>query len=111
MRTLRAGIATSERDLLSGRVSVFLQVPLAALQTTPAIGRTVIGALLNAAYEADGQVSGRVLYLLDEVARLGPMKIIETARDAGRRYGITLQLLYQSVGQLEKQSPHAPGAA
>ena len=91
------------RDLLSGRVSVFLQIPLAALQTTPAIGRTVIGALLNAAYEADGRVSGRVLYLLDEVARLGPMKIIETARDAGRKYGITLQLLYQSVGQLEKQ--------
>ncbi len=91
------------RDLLSGRVSVFLQIPLAALQTTPAIGRTVIGALLNAAYEADGQLSGRVLYLLDEVARLGPMKIIETARDAGRKYGITLQLLYQSVGQLEKQ--------
>ena len=82
---------------------MFLQIPLAALQTTPAIGRTVIGALLNAAYEADGQVSGRVLYLLDEVARLGPMKIIETARDAGRKYGITLQLLYQSVGQLEKQ--------
>ena len=91
------------RDLLSGRVSVFLQIPLAALQTTPAIGRTVIGALLNAAYEADGRVAGRILYLLDEVARLGPMKIIETARDAGRKYGITLQLLYQSVGQLEKQ--------
>jgi type IV secretion system protein VirD4 len=91
------------RDLLGGKVSVFLQIPLAALQSTPAVGRTVIGALLNAAYEADGQVSGRILYLLDEVARLGPMRIIETARDAGRKYGITLQLLYQSVGQLEKQ--------
>ena len=90
-------------DLLAGRVSVFLQLPLSALQTTPAVGRTVIGALLNAAYEADGRLSGRILYLLDEVARLGPMKIIETARDAGRKYGITLQLLYQSVGQLEKQ--------
>ena len=31
------------------------------------------------------------------------MKILETARDAGRKYGITLQLLYQSVGQMEKQ--------
>jgi type IV secretion system protein VirD4 len=90
-------------DLLSGKVSVFLQIPLLALQSTPAIGRVVIGALLNAAYEADGQVTGRILYLLDEAARLGSMKILETARDAGRKYGITLQLLYQSVGQLERQ--------
>jgi type IV secretion system protein VirD4 len=90
-------------DLLSGKLTVFLQIPLAALQSTPAIGRVVIGALLNAAYEADGQVAGRILYLLDEAARLGPMKILETARDAGRKYGITLQLLYQSVGQLERQ--------
>jgi type IV secretion system protein VirD4 len=89
--------------LLSGKCSVFLQIPLKALQTTPAVGRTVIGALLNSAYEADGRTKGRILYLLDEVARLGPMKIIETARDAGRKYGITLQLFYQSVGQLEKQ--------
>jgi len=73
------------------------------LQSTPAIGRVVIGALLNAAYEADGRVTGRILYLLDEAARLGPMRILETARDAGRKYGITLQLLYQSVGQLERQ--------
>jgi len=90
-------------DLLGGKVSVFLQLPLAALQSTPGIGRVVIGALLNAAYEADGRVAGRILYLLDEAARLGPMKILETARDAGRKYGITLQLLYQSVGQLERQ--------
>jgi type IV secretion system protein VirD4 len=90
-------------DLLDGKVSVFLQIPLGALQSTPAIGRVVVGALLNAAYEADGRVRGRILYLLDEAARLGPMKILETARDAGRKYGITLQLLYQSVGQLERQ--------
>lgn len=90
-------------DLLNGRTSVFLEIPLSALQTTPAVARTIIGALINSAYEADGGVQGRILYLLDEVARLGPMKILETARDAGRKYGITLQLLYQSVGQLEKQ--------
>jgi type IV secretion system protein VirD4 len=90
-------------DLLGGKVTVFLEIPLAALQSAPAVGRVVIGALLNAAYEADGRVKGRILYLLDEAARLGPMKILETARDAGRKYGITLQLLYQSVGQLERQ--------
>lgn len=93
----------STNDLLDGRTTIFLQIPLSALETTPAVGRTVIGALLNCAYEANGATNGRILYLLDEVARLGPMRILETARDAGRKYGITLQLLYQSVGQLEKQ--------
>jgi type IV secretion system protein VirD4 len=98
-----SGNSFNSLDLLGGKLSVFLQIPLAALQSTPAIGRVVVGALLNAAYEADGRVKGRILYLLDEAARLGPMKILETARDAGRKYGITLQLLYQSVGQLERQ--------
>jgi type IV secretion system protein VirD4 len=91
------------RDLTLGNTTVFLQIPLAALDTTPGLARVVIGALLNAAYEADGDVEGRILYLLDEVYRVGPMAILETARDAGRKYGITLQLLYQSVGQLIKQ--------
>ncbi|HET6197434.1 MAG TPA: type IV secretory system conjugative DNA transfer family protein, partial [Acetobacteraceae bacterium] len=43
------------------------------------------------------------LFLLDEVARLGYMGVLEQARDAGRKYGITLLLLYQSLGQLVGQ--------
>ncbi|MBF6571390.1 MAG: type IV secretory system conjugative DNA transfer family protein [Candidatus Binataceae bacterium] len=59
-----------------------------------------LDALLNAAYEARGNMNGRILFLLDEVARLGYMGILETARDAGRTYGINLLLLYQSLGQM-----------
>ncbi|MBY0255837.1 MAG: type IV secretory system conjugative DNA transfer family protein [Methylobacterium organophilum] len=90
-------------DLCAGDLTVFVQIPLKVLQSTPGLGRVVIGALLNAAYEADGRVKGRILFLLDEVARLGPMGVIEAARDAGRKYGLTLLLLYQSVGQLVEQ--------
>ena len=90
-------------DLTAGRTTVFLQIPLTVLQTTPAVGRVLVGALLNAAYQADGRIKGRVLFLLDEVARLGYMQLIEQARDAGRKYGITLLLLYQSLGQLVTQ--------
>lgn len=85
-------------------MTVFLQVPLAALLTTPAVARVLIGALLKAVIVADGKGDQkRVLFLLDEAARLGRMKVLETARDAGRKYGITLQLQYQSTGQLEEQ--------
>jgi len=96
-----SGFRTS--DLCTGKLTIFVQIPLKVLQATPALGRVVIGALLNAVYEADGKVRGRVLFLLDEVARLGFMGVIETARDAGRKYGITLLLLYQSLGQLVEQ--------
>ena len=90
-------------ELTQGRLTVFVQIPLKVLQATPGLGRVIIGALLNAAYEADGRVKGRILFLLDEVARLGPMGVVEAARDAGRKYGLTLVLLYQSVGQLVEQ--------
>ena len=100
---LVSGSIFKTSDLLNGNVTVFLKMPLKAMETTPGISRTIIGALLNAAYEADGNVSGRILFLLDEAARLGYMKILETARDAGRKYGITLQLLYQSSGQIVDQ--------
>ena len=100
---LVSGDTFETRELCQGRLTVFVQIPLKVLQATPGLGRVVIGALLNAAYEADGAVKGRILFLLDEVARLGPMAALEAARDAGRKYGLTLLLLYQSVGQLVEQ--------
>jgi type IV secretion system protein VirD4 len=100
---LVSGNSFRTRDLTDGGLSVFVQVPLKTLQATPALGRVIVGALLNAAYEADGEVRGRILFLLDEVARLGYMGVLEQARDAGRKYGITLLLLYQSLGQLVGQ--------
>ncbi|TGQ23936.1 type IV secretory system conjugative DNA transfer family protein, partial [Mesorhizobium sp. M00.F.Ca.ET.220.01.1.1] len=60
------------------------------------------GSLLNAIYNRDGKVTGRTLFLLDEVARVGYMRILETARDAGRKYGITLTLIFQSIGQMRE---------
>ena len=101
--SLVSGTSFSTAALRTGKLSVFVQLPLKTLMTTPAIGRVIVGALLNAVYEADGAVQGRVLFLLDEVAQLGPMRVLEQARDAGRKYGITLQLLYQSVGQIAAQ--------
>jgi type IV secretion system protein VirD4 len=101
--TLVSGTSFKSSELLGGKTTIFLKMPLKVLETTPGVSRTIIGALLNAAYEADGDVSGRILFLLDEAARLGYMKILETARDAGRKYGITMQLLYQSSGQIVDQ--------
>lgn len=97
---LVCGSSFETRDLLSGKLDVFINVPLKVLQSNPQVCRLILGALLNAAYEARGNMNGRILFLLDEVARLGYMGILETARDAGRKYGINLLLMYQSLGQM-----------
>ena len=93
-------------DLAGGTLDVFIQIPVKILATTPAVARVVVGALLNSIFEADGKMEGRVLFLLDEVYQLGYMQALERARDLGRKYGISLFLLYQSAGQLVDQWGH-----
>jgi type IV secretion system protein VirD4 len=87
-------------ELARGKLTVFVQIPMDALRATPETARVVIGALLSAVYRAEGSLQGRVLFLLDEVNFLGRMKVLEDARDAGRKYGITLVAMWQSLGQL-----------
>ena len=62
----------------SGKLDVFINLPLKVLQSSPQAARVILGALLNAVYEARVR-AGRLLFLLDEVARLGYMGILETA--------------------------------
>jgi type IV secretion system protein VirD4 len=102
-----SGGSFTSRELTGGKLSVFVQIPMDALRGTPQVARVVIGALMNTVYRAQGRIAGRiegeagrVLFLLDEVNFLGRMKVLEDARDAGRKYGITLVMMWQSLGQL-----------
>lgn len=99
---LVSGNAFSTDDLANGQTDIFIALGLKVLEAHPGLARVIVGALLNAVYNRDGEVKGRTLFLLDEVARLGYMRILETARDAGRKYGITLTLIFQSIGQMRE---------
>ncbi|MEO5326374.1 Ti-type conjugative transfer system protein TraG [Mesorhizobium sp. CC13] len=99
---LVSGASFSTDDLAAGTVDVFINIDLKTLETHSGLARVIIGSFLNAIYNRDGAMKGRALFLLDEVARLGYMRILETARDAGRKYGITLTLIYQSIGQMRE---------
>lgn len=99
---LVSGDAFSTDDLANGQTDIFIALGLKVLEAHPGLARVIVGALLNAIYNRDGEVKGRTLFLLDEVARLGYMRILETARDAGRKYGITLTLIFQSIGQMRE---------
>ena len=87
-------------EIREGKLTAFVQIPMESLRATPALARVVIGALMNAVYQAEGRIEGRVLFLLDEVNLLGRLKALEDARDAGRKYGITIVPMWQSLGQL-----------
>lgn len=89
-------------DLAEGELDVFLNLRTEVLQTYPGIARVIIGALINAMIQADGRHAQRVLFLLDEANLLGYMRTLELARDVGRKYGVGLALLYQSVGQIRQ---------
>jgi type IV secretion system protein VirD4 len=99
---LVSGTTFSTDDIAEGNTDVFINIDLKTLETHSGLARVVIGAFLNAIYNRDGSINGRALFLLDEVARLGYMRILETARDSGRKYGITLTMIYQSIGQMRE---------
>ena len=91
-----SGSSLSTDDLANGKTDIFVNLDLKTLEAHPGLARSIIGALLNAIYNRNGETKGRTLFLLDEVARLGYLRILETARDAGRKYGISLLLLLHS---------------
>lgn len=99
---LVSGSAFSTDDLAAGKTDIFITLDLKVLEAHPGFVRVVIGAFLNAIYNRKGDLNGRTLFLLDEVARLGYLRVMETARDAGRKYGITLTLIFQSLGQMRE---------
>ena len=112
---LVSGSAFRTRDLAAGGLDVFLNLPLKILAATPALGRCIVGALLDGVQESRGRTRGAtgapVLFLLDEVARLGFMSSLGRARDTSRKYGVSLVLIYQSEGQLVEQWGEAGRAA
>jgi len=99
---LVSGSSFTTDALADGKTDVFINIDLKTLETHSGLARVIIGSFLNAIYNRDGAMEGRALFLLDEVARLGYMRILETARDAGRKYGISLTMIYQSIGQLRE---------
>lgn len=99
---LVSGSSFESSDLADGVMDVFINIDLKTLETHSGLARVIIGAFLNAVYNRAGAMENRALFLLDEVARLGFMRILETARDAGRKYGISLTMIYQSIGQMRE---------
>ncbi|MFC3166399.1 Ti-type conjugative transfer system protein TraG [Ciceribacter thiooxidans] len=99
---LVCGNAFKAQEIARGTKDVFLNIPASVLRSYPGIARVIVGSLINTMVQADGVFERRALFMLDEADLLGYMRLLEEARDRGRKYGITMMLMYQSVAQLER---------
>ena len=90
-------------EFAAGGLDVFIQLKGDTLKENKGLVRLLIGTMFKVMLEREGRAPKiPVLFVLDEVDLLGYMSALEEARDRGRKYGISLMLLYQSIGQLEK---------
>jgi type IV secretion system protein VirD4 len=93
----------SLRHLPKGETDVFLQFDAEVLKNNAGAVRVLLGSMFQALQTQErAKGAESVLFCLDEVDALGYMSALEEARDRGRKFGISLMLLYQSVGQIEK---------
>ena len=99
---LVSGDAYRMGELVEGNLAVFCQVPLEALQHTPAVARVLVGCHLDAVLRAEGRVNGRVYFPIDEAVLIGKEDAITVALNQGRKCKITMQLFYLSDAQVAR---------
>jgi len=90
-------------DIIDGRTDVFLAINTATMKQFPGVARVILGAFVQAIKMAEHRMVGRALVVVDEAALLGRMELLEEIRDTTRKYGISLVMAYQSVGQVRDQ--------
>lgn len=95
------GQSFKSSDILKGDTDIFLGVPLEMLETQPQFARIVITALFHEVLRAHGAVNRRILFLLDEMARIGYLPVLESALAATAGMGATMICYVQSFSQLE----------
>ena len=84
-------------------ISVFLTIPPTAVESYASALRVLIAQHVSALMPHDDPHPGKVpvLFLLDEMPRLGRMEPVQAAQDTGRGYGIKLWMFAQHLGQLQ----------
>jgi type IV secretion system protein VirD4 len=92
-------------ELRQGRMTIYLVLPPAHMRAQSALLRVWVSGLLRAVIRGGLQEENLVDFLLDEAASLGHMDAIDDAVDKYRGYGIRLQFIFQSLGQLKRCFP------
>ena len=89
------------RCLRTGRVTIFLMLPYDKLDTLAPLMRLWIGTILRTITRGKPTEQNPVLFMLDEAAHLGKIRVLEQAVTLMRGMGIRLWFFFQSLHQLE----------
>ena len=98
--------ATSTFDprwLRTGRVTIYLVLPADKLETLPPLAAVDRRYLCGPSRGANHPRRNPVLFLLDEAAHLGKIRVLETAVTLMRGMGIRLWFFFQSINQLKER--------
>jgi len=92
--------------------TIYICIPPNEIETYSPLLRVLLAQHLRhliSKLPESGSKAKQILFMLDEMPRLGPMKPIEEALEVGRQYGIKLWMFAQSLGQLQNTYPNAEG--
>jgi type IV secretion system protein VirD4 len=89
-------------DLKDETATVYLILPPEYLVVCRSFIRVMTGLAIASMTRSTRRPKHRVLFLLDEVAALGHIKVLEEAIGYIAGYGVTLWLFFQDLAQLEK---------
>ncbi|MDB5243765.1 MAG: Conjugal transfer protein traG [Spirosoma sp.] len=98
---LLSGSTFDPHQITQGNLTVVIQAG-GAMATNPAVGRVIIGTFAGILRRAEGRTETPVPFILDEMAQLGYMRVLAELRDQGRKSGVALFPMWQSIGQIER---------
>ena len=89
-------------ELRTGRMTVYLVTPSDKLEVWAGLQRMQLGTLIRVITRGQPTEKNPVLFMVDEAAHIGQMRVIEDAVTLMRGMGIRLWLFFQSLDQLNK---------
>lgn len=88
------------KELMNGRMTIYLCLPLQRLTSHAAILRMWISSIMRA-ITVGGDESRQTLFMLDEVGNMGHLQILEDAVTMYSGMGVRLWFIFQSLDQVK----------
>lgn len=87
-------------------MTIYLVFPPTRLHSHKALFRTIIEGLTNVLVSRDRSPAKSTLLVLDEVAQLGHMPMLLTAKTLLRGYGVQVWSIWQDISQIKANYPY-----
>jgi type IV secretion system protein VirD4 len=87
-------------DLKKNKIDIFNILPPEKIETMASLSRVTFGTIIRTITRGKADERRPVLFLIDEAAAMGRLRVLENAVTQLRGYGIRMFFIYQSVNQV-----------